>query len=230
MHAPTVHFVDCRRYLLRSKGATFTHGRLRSMTTSRVSLIVALCVAFVNPVFSTVTQATAALELGAYFSYYYFEQERDNNEPAAGHWHGSYYAHPSPRSFPAPDDLGKVVHSSGPAPSPNFPGAEAAPSPLSGITSVAFSTAISTTSEAFESMSARHDIIEPNEAASVASTTTTTTPYRDPNCHTTIQGVPCEDGGQCAVDSVSGWPFCWTSSLDWVRVSVSQPRGGRMQH
>lgn len=223
-----------------TEGATtlfdsFTASMLRPMVVSSISSLVALpcvlLVCIIGTAHSTETHAPAAApELGAYFSYYYFEKQK--SEPAAaGHWHGSYYAHPSPRSFPAPDDLGRVVVPAGPAPAPQAaPGAEASPSPLFFDSSPAMTsttTTTTTTTEAF-GISPRRVTFQSNDESTA--TTTTTAAYRDPDCHTTIQGVPCEDDGQCAVDPVSGWPFCWTSSLDWVSLAVvSQPAAFRRQ-
>ena len=122
---------------------------------------------------------------------------------------GDYYTHPSPESDgPTPGDIGIVPVL------PSFP-SPVSPAPAPGVDM----SAVTTTTERFEQVSSS---VQTTTATTTTTTdtTTTTTEEIDPRCITTRHGVPCEGGGQCAVDETSGWPFCWTSMWDWVRACV----------
>jgi len=124
-------------------------------------------------------------------------------------YHNSYYGSgspsprvrssmPSPPSSPSPADLGQLPQT---MPSPSPSDSNPSPAPLREVT---------TTTQEFVQPSS----VTTTTATTATTTTTTSVPL---DCIQTVSGVPCEDRGRCTVDPVSGYPFCWTSSLDWVR-------------
>lgn len=127
--------------------------------------------------------------------------------------YGSYFSvdavsGPSPPPAPAPGDIG--VLPSNPAPTPVSDG----PSPLHTTSTEAFRQVTAATSQ-----STSTSVIDTTIMTSTKTTTTTTSVLLQ--CTETRNAVPCEYNGKCAVDPVSGWPFCWTSPEDWVSSSAT---------